>query len=123
MKEDEVTKKKYVQETKQKWNYVQKERESIKNRMDSLQAIKMLKQWYKWTKLDQAQKFNLKSKFKLISGSMESNISWRFEEFWRIIPVQYFFFLWGEGAILEILLQGLWLGGRQMRVVILVVVE
>lgn len=93
--------------------------------MDSLQAIKMLKQWYKWTKLDQAQKFNVKSKFKLISGSMERNISWRFEEFWRIIPVQYFFFffLWGEGAILEILLQGLWLGGRQMRVVILVVVE
>ena len=66
--------------------------------MDSLQAIKMLKQWYKWTKLDQAQKFNLKSKFKLISGSMERNISWRFEEFWRIIPNSVFFFGWGGGG-------------------------
>ena len=66
--------------------------------MDSLQAIKMLKQWYKWTKLDQAQKFNLKSKFKLISGSMERNISWRFEEFWRIIPNSVFFFGGGGGG-------------------------
>ena len=58
--------KKQKQKQKQKRNYVQKERESINNRMDSLQAIKMLKQWYKWTNLDQAQKFNVKSKFKLI---------------------------------------------------------
>ena len=122
MKEDEVTKKKYVQETKQKWNYVQKERESIKNRMDSLQAIKMLKQWYTWTKLDQAQKFNVKSKFKLISGPWKVTFHGGLRNSGELYLIQ-FFFLVGGGVILEILLQGLWLGGRQMRVVILVVVE